>query len=299
VRRIVNRFSGRLATAIAAELLLRGADPELLLGEGSTPPPAWLPHRWVASYDAYRQQVLAAVRYAGIAGGDGLAAVDAGIDMAGDRSSVPGSGIGPASAGPGRDVGASGPQAGLSGGDPSGSFATQPTGTAAANQAAVSEALASAAQMGRTADAPLRGPTSERRPGPPLAAAILSAAVADYQPRQAHPGKLASGQPSLSLELEPTAKVIDLVRQADPELPLVTFKVLHGASDQELLAEARRRLERFQLLVANHAEEVSGSEQSAWLVSADGTCRHQGKAAIASAIVDWLEAHLQQVPLSL
>ncbi len=198
VRRIVNRFSGRLATAIATELLLRGADPELLLGEGSSPPPAWLPHEWVSTYEAYRDRVLEAV----------------GADEA---------------------------------------------------------------------------PTAPNRPP---AAAILSAAVSDYQPRQVHAGKLASGQPQLHLELEPTAKVIDLVRQAAPDLPMVTFKVLQGASEQELLAEARRRLERFQLVVANHAEEVQGSEQRAWLVSAGGTSRHEGKAAIAAAIADWLEGHL-------
>ena len=208
VRRIVNRFSGRLATAIAAELLLRGADPELLLGAGSAPPPGWIPHTWVPSYDAYRQQVL---------------------DTAG---------------------------------------AAAATGAAAA----LSEA-----------------PDASRAP---LAAAILSAAVADYRPRQVHAGKLASGQSDLSLELEPTAKVIDLLRQAAPQLPMVTFKVLEGASDAQLLAEARRRLERFQLVVANHAEEVSGGDQCAWLVSAEGVNRHQGKAAIAGAIVDWLDNHL-------
>lgn len=203
VRQIVNRFSGRLATAIATELLLRGADPELLLGAGSTPPPTWLPHAWLPSYQAYRQRVLEAV--------------DPGED--------------------GRD---------------------------------------GEAGMARA----------------PLSAAILSAAVADYQPRQVHSGKLASGQPQLNLELEPTAKVIDLLRQTAPALPMVTFKVLQGASDQELLAEARRRLARFQLVVANHAEEVSGTSQGAWLVSAAGVSRHEGKAAIAGAIVDWLEQHL-------
>ena len=189
VRRIVNRFSGRLACAISEELLLRGADPLLLLGEGAAAPPTWLPHRMVPTYDAYRQEVLEAVR--------------------------------------------SGP-----------------------------------------------------------AAAILSAAVADYRPRQVHGGKLPSGQADLRLELEPTAKVIDLVRQAAPALPMVTFKVMQGVDEGVLLAEARRRLERFQLVVANHAEAVQGVEQSAWLVHGGGATRHEGKRAIAAAIVDWLEAHL-------
>ncbi|MEB3266551.1 MAG: phosphopantothenoylcysteine decarboxylase [Cyanobacteriota bacterium] len=59
VRRLVNRFSGRLAIAVAEDLLLRGAHVELLLGDGAVAPPAWIPFSPVASYDAYRDQVLA------------------------------------------------------------------------------------------------------------------------------------------------------------------------------------------------------------------------------------------------
>lgn len=253
VRRIVNRFSGRLATAIAAELLLRGADPDLLLGEGSAVPPAWIPHRWAATYDVYRQQVLEAVgSWAAPGGAPGSVA----------EQEDPGQDSRPAATGLTAGLAAGGPilppRQGLPGTE------TPPDPAAAVARA-------------------------------PLAAAILSAAVADYRPRQVHAGKLASGQTDLSLELEPTAKVIDLLRQAAPGLPMVTFKVLQGASDEELLAEARRRLQRFQLVVANHAEDVSGREQTAWLVHAAGVSRHHGKAAIAAAIADWLEAHLAAV----
>ena len=188
VRRLVNRFSGRLATAIAEELLLRGAEPQLLLGEGSAPPPSWLPHRSVPSYDAYREAVLAAV------------------------------------------------------------------------------------------SAPEK-----------LAAAIFSAAVADYRSCRPLEGKIASGQPSLCLELEPTEKVIGRVQAVAPQLPMVTFKVLQGVSEEELLSEARRRLAQAVLVVANRAEEVRDGEQIAWLVSAAGAVRVEGKRAIAVALVDQLE----------
>jgi phosphopantothenoylcysteine synthetase/decarboxylase len=270
VRRLVNLLCGRLASAIAAELLLRGADPELLLGEGSAPPPPWLPHEWLPSYDSYQQRVLAAVADGVVADGavtDGAVADSAftdGAAAAGDSRTT----VAQASSGQGSGAAASGPEGGLSAADTTAEPPPERPGTEAARGAA-----AGGARL-------------------PLSAAILSAAVADYRPRQVHPGKLASGQPRLSLDLEPTAKVIDLLRQAAPTLPMVTFKVLQGASEQELLAEARRRLERFQLVVANHAEEVSGLEQCAWLVSSAGVSRHQGKAAIAAAIVDWLEAHL-------
>ncbi|MEB3200455.1 MAG: phosphopantothenoylcysteine decarboxylase [Synechococcaceae cyanobacterium] len=188
VRRIVNRFSGRLAIAISEELLLRGAEPLLLLGEGAATPPEWLPHEWISSYDHYRQRVLELV--------------------------------------------ASAPAAGL-----------------------------------------------------------FSAAVADYRPSSPAAGKTPSGQAHWSLSLEPTDKVIDLVRQASPQLYMVTFKYLEHATVEELLAEARRRLERFPLVVANRGAETRGEEQTAWLVSASGAAQHQGKAAIAAALVD----HLEQV----
>lgn len=189
VRRIVNRFSGRLAIAISEELLLRGAEPILLLGEGAAAPPDWLPHEWIASYDHYRQRVL--------------------------------------------ELAASAPAAGL-----------------------------------------------------------FSAAVADYRPSTPTSGKIASGQARWTLTLEPTDKVIELVRQAAPQLYMVTFKYLEQASLEELLAEARRRLERFPLVVANRGAETHGMEQTAWLVSASGAQRHQGKAAIAAALVDHLEQAL-------
>lgn len=186
VRRLVNRFSGRLGSAIAAELTLRGATVTLLLGEGSQPPPAWLDCIQVPSFDSYRQQVLAAV-----AGG--------------------------------------------------------------------------------------------------LDGAILSAGVADYRPVTVQTGKIASGRPRLTLELEPTEKVIELVRAADPELRLVSFKYLERVSTAELLAVARSRLRPGELVVANRGEEVQGSEQTAWLVSEAGERQRRGKAEIAAGIADHLE----------
>ncbi len=189
VRRIVNRFSGRLATAISEELVLRGASVTLLLGEGSQLPPAWLPYTPVADFDTYQRSVLAAVA-------EGL---DAGV---------------------------------------------------------------------------------------------FSAGVADYRPKQTQPGKIASGKANLNLNLEPTAKVIDQVRTADPELPIVSFKYLEGVSDEALLAVANSRLAVSSLVVANRGEEVHGTAQAAWLVSRQGQERLEGKARIATGIAE----HLERLP---
>ncbi|MEB3255800.1 MAG: phosphopantothenoylcysteine decarboxylase [Synechococcaceae cyanobacterium] len=186
VRRIVNRFTGQLATAISAELALRGADLTFLLGEGSQPAPSWLPCTPVHDYDDYRHKVLTAVR--------------CGLD-----------------------------------------------------------------------------------------AGVFSAGVADYRPRAPRPGKIASGEPELRLDLVPTAKVIDAVGAADPSLPIVSFKYLEGVAEEELLAVARARLARSSLVVANRGEEVRGLEQTAWLVSEAGELRLEGKGAIAASIADHLE----------
>jgi phosphopantothenoylcysteine decarboxylase/phosphopantothenate--cysteine ligase len=54
VRRIVNRFRGRLGIAIAAELHHRGAEALLIHGDGAFPVPTFLPHRVARTYDDYR-----------------------------------------------------------------------------------------------------------------------------------------------------------------------------------------------------------------------------------------------------
>ncbi|MEM1426782.1 MAG: phosphopantothenoylcysteine decarboxylase [Cyanobacteria bacterium P01_H01_bin.130] len=57
VRRLTNKFTGRLGMAIAEELFRRGADVHLIHGQGTTTPPSWLPHEVVPTYDAYRDRI--------------------------------------------------------------------------------------------------------------------------------------------------------------------------------------------------------------------------------------------------
>ena len=58
VRRITNRFRGRLGAAITEELYLRGADVLLIHGDGAYHPPEHLPYRVARTYDEYRDGVL-------------------------------------------------------------------------------------------------------------------------------------------------------------------------------------------------------------------------------------------------
>ncbi len=58
VRRITNRFSGKLGTKIAEELAFRGAEVLLIHGTNSYHPPEYLPCRVVATFEEYREAVL-------------------------------------------------------------------------------------------------------------------------------------------------------------------------------------------------------------------------------------------------
>lgn len=57
VRKITNRFSGRLGVRVAEELYLRGADVRLIHGQGAFDPPDHLPVIVSKSFDDYRRLV--------------------------------------------------------------------------------------------------------------------------------------------------------------------------------------------------------------------------------------------------
>jgi phosphopantothenoylcysteine decarboxylase/phosphopantothenate--cysteine ligase len=130
---------------------------------------------------------------------------------------------------------------------------------------------------------------------------ILSAAVADYRPREVFGGKIASKSPELILPpFVPTEKVVDRVHQLAPELPIVSFKLLSRVSVEDLLKEARARLATHsQLVVANRLEDCVGDQQVVYIVSADGERRVAGsKRDVAVAIVDAVEALVGARPAS-
>ena len=59
IRRLTNRFTGRLGACIAQELYLRGAKVKLIHGQGSFSPSSHLPHKIVTTYDEYLNEVIA------------------------------------------------------------------------------------------------------------------------------------------------------------------------------------------------------------------------------------------------
>ncbi|ACK73180.1 phosphopantothenoylcysteine decarboxylase/phosphopantothenate/cysteine ligase [Gloeothece citriformis PCC 7424] len=190
VRRLTNRFTGKLGAIITEELYLRGADVHLIHGEGSYHPPAYLPYQLAKTYDEYLALVLEQL-----------------------------------------------------------SQKSYPFG-------------------------------------------IFSAAVADYQPETVLPGKTPSGGVLKTLQLVPTLKVIEEVKQRFPDLSMVTFKYQENVSHEELINIAQERLKRgYSAVIANRGEEIESiGEQIAYLVTQNHPpLQLIGKKVIAQAIADYLE----------
>ena len=108
-------------------------------------------------------------------------------------------------------------------------------------------------------------------------ALVSVAAISDYTVANADE-KIRSGREDLSLELEPTRKLIDTVRDAHPDLPIVGFKAETSGDDAAMVEQARATLERAGLafVVANDASVMGADETRALLVHAEGYAAFAG-----------------------
>src|SRR5262245_50634784 len=93
------------------------------------------------------------------------------------------------------------------------------------------ESFDSAADLARLLD----------RHAPQADAVIHAAAVSDYVPVRAA-GKLASDLPELTLRLVRAPKLVDRLRELQPEALLVAFKLTSGADEDGMIEAARALL---------------------------------------------------------
>jgi phosphopantothenoylcysteine decarboxylase/phosphopantothenate--cysteine ligase len=85
---------------------------------------------------------------------------------------------------------------------------------------------------------------------------IHSAAVSDYMPARYYGRKIKSGMRNFKLNLIPTIRIIDLIKEVDPSLCLVGFKFEPQAAKNILIKEAKRLMRQagLDLAVANSIE---------------------------------------------
>ncbi|WP_276271489.1 bifunctional phosphopantothenoylcysteine decarboxylase/phosphopantothenate--cysteine ligase CoaBC [Haloarcula litorea] len=127
-------------------------------------------------------------------------------------------------------------------------------------------------------------------------ALVSAAAISDYTVERADE-KIRSGQSGLTLDLEPTPKLIDTVREARPDLTIVGFKVESAGDDDALVERARDLRERADLafVVANDASVMGGDDTRALVVRADDAGEYAGdKAGLGRRVAAELATELAE-----
>ncbi len=125
-------------------------------------------------------------------------------------------------------------------------------------------------------------------------ALVSAAAIGDFTVETA-PEKIRSGQ-QLTLELDPTPKLIDTIREEHTELPIVGFKLETSGDDETMVEQARGTLRRTGLsfVVANDASVMGAETTRVLLVSSDDvTVREGTKAEIGAHIAETLGEELR------
>jgi phosphopantothenoylcysteine decarboxylase/phosphopantothenate--cysteine ligase len=145
----------------------------------------------------------------------------------------------------------------------------------------------SASEMLDAASSAVRGD------GDPADALVSAAAISDFTVETAS-AKIRSGE-SLTLDLEPTPKLLDAVRDAHPDLTMVGFKAETSGDDDALLGRARDLRDRVGLafVVANDATVMGADETRALFVFDERTETYAGsKAGLGGRVADALAAAL-------
>jgi len=128
-------------------------------------------------------------------------------------------------------------------------------------------------------------------------AVVHPMAVLDFQPDVERAEKTASGVQEWVVRLVPTPKVIGLVKDLDPRTFLVGFKLEVGKTSEELREIGYEFLKknRCDLVVANDLRQIESGQHTGYFITPDGRVARTvvGKDAIARALVDYLEAHLE------
>ena len=126
-------------------------------------------------------------------------------------------------------------------------------------------------------------------------ALVSAAAIADFATEPADE-KIRSGEP-LSVELWPTPKLLDALRESYPSLPLIGFKAETDGDDAAMVAEAERLLNRVGLafVVANDASVMGDDDTRVLIVDGDAedpSVVAGAKDAVAGRIADRLAGTL-------
>ncbi len=125
-------------------------------------------------------------------------------------------------------------------------------------------------------------------------AILLAAAVSDYEVENYSDRKIKSSD-ELTIQLKETQKLIGLIKQWSPKTYLAGFKLLVGASDEELITAARQSIEKngCNLVIANEWNALKAGNHKVLLVSPDQPT-YEIKDNIAQSVIDRITGDVEK-----
>ena len=98
---------------------------------------------------------------------------------------------------------------------------------------------------------------------------IVAAAILDFQPVNPSMEKMSSSERPGPIDLEPSPRLIDCIRDSDPDAKIISFKLESGIEVMELISRARFHMEKCgsDVAVANLLENLEGPGPRAHLVT--------------------------------
>lgn len=120
---------------------------------------------------------------------------------------------------------------------------------------------------------------------------LASSDLAEFLEKSNSESKISSADDYQVLFLKKNPKIISKVKEWNPNIRLIGFKLLVGVSKEELLAAARASLEKNQaeLIVANDLTEISSGQHHAYLLGADTVTEAFSKAEIAEQLLSHIQ----------
>ena len=120
---------------------------------------------------------------------------------------------------------------------------------------------------------------------------LASSDLAEFLEKSNSESKISSAGDYQVLFLKKNPKIISKVKEWNPNIRLIGFKLLVGVSKEELLATARASLEKNQaeLIVANDLTEISSGQHHAYLLGAESVIEAFSKEEIAEQLLSHIQ----------
>ena len=120
---------------------------------------------------------------------------------------------------------------------------------------------------------------------------LASSDLAEFMEKSNSESKISSSDDYQVLFLKKNPKIIGKVKEWNPNIRLIGFKLLVGVSKEDLLAAAKASLEKNQaeLIVANDLTEISSGQHHAYLLGANTVTEAFSKEEIAEQLLSHIQ----------